>query len=277
MPAALEILRPLNCAITAAAVLVAGFIALGSGLFTAFDPLVLGMAVLTAFLFAGAGNALNDYFDAETDKKNHPERPIPSGRIERRAAKNLAVALFASANLLAAAITLLRFRPLPLAIVLVATVLMVSYEVRFKARGLSGNLVVSVLVGFSFLFGGAVTGQMHILVLVALLATLANTGREIIKDVEDVAGDVDRITLPKEIGTRQAAAIGALFLAGAVGLSWLPWYSGLFTINYLYAVLLADAVFIYAAASSFRSPRRGQNLVKVGMLVALVSFIVGRL
>ncbi|HLF07342.1 MAG TPA: UbiA family prenyltransferase [Thermoplasmata archaeon] len=277
MRAAFELLRPLNCAITAVAVLVAGFIALGPGLFTTFDPLVLGLAILTAFLFAGAGNALNDYFDAETDRKNHPERPIPSGRIDPADARRLAIALFAAANILAGTISLLKFRPLPLAIVLLATVLMVSYEIRFKAGGLSGNLVVSVLVGFSFLFGGTVTGQLHVLVLVFILATLANTGREIIKDVEDVEGDVDRNTLPKEIGTRQATAIGALFLGGAVGLSWLPWYSGLFNLNYLIIVLAADAVFIYAALSSFRSPKRGQNLVKLGMLIALVSFVAGRL
>jgi geranylgeranylglycerol-phosphate geranylgeranyltransferase len=261
----------------ALAVLVAGFIALGSTLLSTIGLDIIVLAMLVAFLFTGAGNSLNDYFDAETDRKNHPERPLPSGLVERPAALRLAIELFVVANGVAAYISFARSDFLPFLIVLLATGLMVAYELELKARGLGGNVVVSVLVGFAFLFGGAVAGGFPTLVLVAVLAALANTGREIIKDVEDVAGDVDRVTLPKVVGARWAVGIGALFLLGAVSMSWLPWYARLFGLNYLLLVVAADAVFIYAAASAFSNPERSQNLVKLGMLVALASFVVGRL
>lgn len=49
-----------------------------------------------------AGIALNDVFDAELDRVERPERPIPSGRISRRAATRLGVGLLILGPALAA-------------------------------------------------------------------------------------------------------------------------------------------------------------------------------
>lgn len=46
---------------------------------------VAGLAVASILLYAG-GTTLNDYFDAEVDARERPERPIPSGRVPRRTA-----------------------------------------------------------------------------------------------------------------------------------------------------------------------------------------------
>jgi len=37
------------------------------------------LASVAAALVCGAGNSLNDYLDIETDKLNHPKRPLPRG------------------------------------------------------------------------------------------------------------------------------------------------------------------------------------------------------
>ncbi|PKM92058.1 MAG: digeranylgeranylglyceryl phosphate synthase, partial [Euryarchaeota archaeon HGW-Euryarchaeota-1] len=42
---------------------------------------IMLIAAAAIFLFSSAGNVLNDYFDREIDKINHPERPIPSNRV----------------------------------------------------------------------------------------------------------------------------------------------------------------------------------------------------
>ncbi len=47
------------------------------------------MALVTA-----AGNVINDFFDAEIDAVNRPDRPIPSGAVTRTAARGFAVTLF---------------------------------------------------------------------------------------------------------------------------------------------------------------------------------------
>ena len=53
---------------------------------------VAGLAVASVLLYA-AGTTLNDYFDAEEDARERPERPIPSGDVSRRGALVLGLAL----------------------------------------------------------------------------------------------------------------------------------------------------------------------------------------
>lgn len=58
---------------------VSGLVLAGGALDSAPVPALLG--ALTAFYIAGM--YLNDYFDAEIDAVQRPERPIPSGRVSR--------------------------------------------------------------------------------------------------------------------------------------------------------------------------------------------------
>jgi geranylgeranylglycerol-phosphate geranylgeranyltransferase len=64
-----------NCAMAGIAVLI-GFIVAGGLLQLHYT--VLALAVVSAFLITGAGNAINDYYDRNADKKNAPHRPIPT-------------------------------------------------------------------------------------------------------------------------------------------------------------------------------------------------------
>ena len=73
----IEILRPSVCVLSISAVFVGAVVSD----FLTLIPLLVAMIV--AFLVAGAGNTLNDYFDYESDKINKPHRPIPSGRISK--------------------------------------------------------------------------------------------------------------------------------------------------------------------------------------------------
>jgi len=60
-----KILRPLNCIISAVAVFIGFSVANSAVQFTI--PLLMAMAA--AFLICGAGQAINDYYDAKIDKK----------------------------------------------------------------------------------------------------------------------------------------------------------------------------------------------------------------
>lgn len=55
-----------------------------TGATVSFAALV-GLALASVLLYAG-GTTLNDYFDAAIDATERPERPIPAGRVSRRAA-----------------------------------------------------------------------------------------------------------------------------------------------------------------------------------------------
>lgn len=74
------------------------------------------------------GMVLNDFFDAALDAKERPERPIPSGRITRKAAGILGFLLLGGGTLAAAAVGLQSFST---ALLIALSVL--SYNAVFKA------------------------------------------------------------------------------------------------------------------------------------------------
>ena len=75
----LALTRPGNVILTAVAVIAGSFIAAGDNIVD-FQIEIL-IASISAMMLVGGGNALNDYNDRESDKENHPNRPIPAGLI----------------------------------------------------------------------------------------------------------------------------------------------------------------------------------------------------
>lgn len=266
----LKLLRPGNCVMGAVGALLAAVIC--AGLTGTEDALVdVALSMLVVVLFTGAGNALNDYFDRETDKVAHPERPIPQGLIAPKTALHLSVLLFAATVAISLAVNLWS-----LAIVVTSIVVMVGYEVLLKAEGLAGNMAISWLTGALFLFGGAAVERMEVAWILALLAFLATLGREVIKDIQDIEGDRGtRLTLPMRIGRGRAGMVASAAFFGAVVLSPAPYLLGLLSLWYVMTVVVADAIFIYCALIHFADPENGQRVAKLAMLVSLVAFLLG--
>ncbi len=265
---ALELTRPANC--VAAGVLTAtGAFVAGAG----DSTLVAAVAVVTTAVAVAAGNAINDYFDREIDAINRPDRPIPRGAVSPRGALAFSVALFALAVGLAAL--------LPVAALVIAAVnlvALVTYTTVFKGTPGLGNALVSYLVGSTFLFGGAAVGSLDAPLVLAALAALSTFTREVIKDVEDLAGDREEglRTLPVAVGERRALWIGAGTLLVAVAVSPLPYLLGTFGAVYLVVVAVADAVMLYACFEGFSDPSAAQSHFKYGTFLAAAAFVVGR-
>lgn len=266
----LRIMRPLNSVMATVGVFVGALVAGGTAILTETGIMPVLIAMLSVFFFMGAGNSLNDYIDADVDTKNHPERPIPSGKISRKGALYFSVLLFIIASVLAVFIN-----PYALAVELLATFFMVSYELSLKNRGLPGNLTIAFLTSALFLYGGAATGDMTNTIIFSMLAFLVSVGREITKDIEDMEGDIGRKTLPMQIGKKKSGTVASIFITGGVALSPLPYILSQVGILFIPTVLAADAIFIYAAVILRRDEHEGQRMCKLGMLVALAAFIIG--
>ncbi|MCD6276236.1 MAG: UbiA family prenyltransferase [Thermoplasmata archaeon] len=266
----LQILRIGNCVMASLAVILVGIILRGTGLLSYSFPLLY--AVLVVFFITAGGNVLNDYFDREVDLINHPERPIPSGKIKPKSALIYGSVLLAIGIIFSFFINILA-----VIIAIVAVFLILSYEYSLKKMGFIGNIVISTLVGMLFVFGGAVFGNIYFTLIFAFMAFSSNLGREIVKDIEDMEGDVDRITLPMKIGKKLAGLSASIFFIIAVVLSPLPYLLGFFGISYLIAVLISDIVFIYAAIIHFKDPHKGQKTAKIAMLIGLISYLIGGL
>ncbi len=256
------------------AVLIGALVASGLGALFPVPNMSIILASVVAFLFTGAGNSLNDYFDRDIDSINHPSRPIPSGKIAPKSAVILASMLFIASIILALGLNIIAF-----IIVLANLAVMLSYEIFFKAKGVAGNMTISWLTGTAFLFGGSAVMAIEKTYVLAALAFLATLGREIAKDIEDIKGDWGRYTLPMKLGMENAGIMASLAIVAALLLSPVPLMLGLFSdlgsAYYMYLIMATDAIFIYCIILLTRKKFNASAAIKGGMLMALLAFLIG--
>ncbi|MDY6764667.1 MAG: geranylgeranylglycerol-phosphate geranylgeranyltransferase [Halobacteria archaeon] len=263
----IEITRPTNSLFGGVATLIGAYI---GGIVVV--PTVIASVV--TIMGTGAGNAINDYFDAEIDEINRPDRPIPSGRVSGGEAVILSAILLAVALIT----TVVTLPPLAIAIGIVNLFALVGYSSHLKRKPFIGNLTVGYLTGSAFLFGGAAVGGIKFTLVLFLLALLATLGREIVKDVEDMKGDmeVEAKTLPIIWGKKRSLSLATFFVVVAVALSPVPYFFEIFGLDYIVAVVPADLLLLAGIWASWGKPSKGQKLLKVGMFVAMFAFVAAR-
>jgi geranylgeranylglycerol-phosphate geranylgeranyltransferase len=261
----IEIIRPFTSFLSAFGVLTGALVA-GSA-----SPQLILTAAVAVFCISGAGIILNDVYDMKIDKINAPWRALPSKRMSKRNALVYSLLLFAAGILLAYSLNIYCF-----ALAALNSILEFAYARNLKQVALVGNALDSWFVVSAFIFGALITGGIiHVLIL-SILAFLANMGREIFGDIEDLKGDnkLGLKTLPILAGERVSWFIASSFILMAVCLSALPYYLGLMGLGYLVLVAAADLLFIF---SIFQEPKINQKVTKIAMLIAMVAFIAGAL
>lgn len=269
----LELVRAINCLIVAASVVVGGLLA------RATDWGMVLLASISALLIAGGGYSINDYFDYQTDRVNRPRRPIPSGRIGRRSALHLSLALFCFGIGLSVLVG-----PTSVFIAIVASVLLYLYSLSFKRGGLTGNLVVSGLTGLAFFYGAVAGGKALGGVMPFAFAFLFHLGREVLKDIEDVKGDeaVGARTIPLRWGKGVALNFASGIFLLLILLTPIPYILGIYDFFYLITVLVGVDIALLSLLLWLRrgvlEERLGRvnQLLKVDMLVGLFALYLGR-
>ncbi|ASJ00529.1 geranylgeranylglycerol-phosphate geranylgeranyltransferase [Thermococcus gorgonarius] len=270
LKAFIEITRPHNCLLAGLVGVLGSIVAIGH----------LPSAVKTVLIFlvvtlgCAGGNTINDYFDYEIDKINRPERPLPRGAMKRSTALWYSFLLFAVGLALSVFINLYAFL-----LALVAYAAMVLYAWKLKPMPLIGNLTVAALTGATPLYGAVGVGKIGLAGTLALCAFLVNVAREIVKDIEDVEGDLEKgaRTLPILIGKRKAAYIASFFGVLTVIASFLPVKAGV-GVGY-YAMLPVDAIILYASYIILRdqskeTAHKSQLLLKVSIFLAVAAFLI---
>jgi geranylgeranylglycerol-phosphate geranylgeranyltransferase len=269
------ITRPANAAVSGVTAIIAYLIATG----TVIPSTILLLVIVT--LITAAGNVINDYYDADIDRINRPERPIPSGSVTPGAARYFAVTLF-----LAGILAALFAPPLCLLIVVINSLVLVMYAAKLKSMPVVGNAAVAYLAASIFLFGGAFAGWDFLVLMIPLAAItfLATMVREILKDAEDVEGDAagGADTLPIRIGIRRTTRIALVFALLAAIASIVPvlWW-GLW---YLAGIAIVDIFILVAAVRTLpcETPEnirktRSTSLIKAGMFAAIMVFALSAL
>ena len=277
MLAALRLVRAGNVLVSLVGALVGGLVVRGIGYrLPTYDWVLLLLAGASTAAVTAAGNVLNDLLDIDGDRTNHPDRPLVTGAVSPRGARIAMVGLFAAGVALGVPVALAH--PLDAVVLAVAVGSLLAYELRLKRAGITGNLLVALLTGLVFLYGGGAVGLPVVVVPFAAMAFLATLSREVIKDMEDAAGDVGRSTLPRTRGLPAATVVARAAVGAAIALSALPllWFvrpASAVGLLYLGLVAAADAVFV---VSVLRLPERlhfEQSTSKAAMTIALLAFV----
>jgi geranylgeranylglycerol-phosphate geranylgeranyltransferase len=268
----LELIRVKNCLTASFGTIVGGLIASSFNINLIHNILIASFAV---FLICGFGNALNDIYDIEIDKINKPYRPLPSNKISLKNAKIFSWLLVIIGILIAT------FNKICLVIAIINAFALYLYAKKYKRNKIVGNVLVAYLTGSVFIFGGASVNNVGITLILFLCAMLATWSREIIKDFEDIEGDLKEgvKSLPIKYGKNSLYVSFTLLIIAAL-LSPLPYIMDIFGMHYLMGILMCDLAFIYSIVKLIKNPSKNyaelaSKYIKYIMNIVLLCFIIG--
>lgn len=303
----LTLIRPLNLLIVALTMYGTGWYFEGIFGFAGGQMLLsksFSLLVVSTVMIAAAGNIINDYFDVRADRINKPQRVIIGKYVKRR----VAIVSHWGLNLVAFGIAVYLSWTLDtfwyVFIHLLSINILWFYSTYLKRKFLSGNLAIAALTGMVPVLTGLYfhqfaernplvpvkthfpfeqyEGSFYVLWLSFGLATFAfilNLAREIVKDMEDVEGDLklNAQTLPIVLGYKKSKWIAAFVLSGAVISSLLVGYffdsvSLMSMIPILCsAFLVMICFFLLSQANDKRAYRRINYLIKLSMVCGMLS------
>ena len=262
---------------------------------TLFNEIIppLDKVILTFFtaLFLEASTfSLNDYYDLHIDKLNkRTDRPLVRGDIKPKTALYLFYVLFPLGLICSFFVNMTCF-----IIALVTALLSVLYDVKMKKIKIIGNFYIAYIMAIPFIFGGATVVDYYsisflkinpAIYTIALIAFIAGSGREMMKDVMDFKGDKKEgvKSFPKYIGIRKTNIIAGIFYIIAVLLSFIPYLLKSFTIYYqnlvyLIIVLLTDIILVYTSLQLIfnKSPNMKlfRKLSLIAIFIGLIAFLI---
>ena len=250
----------------------------------------LFLTFFTALFLEASTFALNDYYDLEIDKKNkRTDRPLVRGDLSPNTALILFFVFFPLGIICSYFVNQACF-----IIALITALFAILYDAKMKKVKLVGNFYIAYVMAIPFIFGGAsvIEGdslffEIHpAIYIIAFIAFLAGSGREIMKDVMDFEGDRESgvKSFPKYIGTRKSNIIAAFFYIAAVALSFLPFFMEKFgvyyqNIYYLLLVLITDTMLLATSLHLIfkKKPHMKlyRNMSLIAIFIGLIAFLVG--
>jgi geranylgeranylglycerol-phosphate geranylgeranyltransferase len=269
------ITRPVNCFIVFFTVIVSGIICASN----TFIVQVIAFAALSAMITAAAGNVINDFFDFESDKINHPDRPLAKGILSKRE-----VIIFYSTLVAIAIFFSLFLNTICIWIVVLTNILLFFYSFKWKSIILFGNFIVAFLTGMTFIFGGSAVNNVGYAIIPGLFAFLINLIREIVKDMHDMEGDVKNgiKTFPFVAGfSKTKNFILALTLVLILS-SFVPVINHFYNNQYLLVIsILVNPLLLFIAWSIYKNHSKDNLnklsfLLKLNMIIGLTAIYLGK-
>jgi len=268
-------------------------------------PRLFYLLVIASVLIAAAGYIINDYFDINIDQVNKPDKMIIQKFISRRWAIFLHLVITFGGLLLSAYVSL-KTSLVIIAANFVCALLLWVYSTTFKKKLLSGNIIISGLTAWTVLVlyfatntslslnagrtGEVYAGMHRIYKFAALYAGFAfiiSLVREVVKDIEDMEGDMRYgcKTMPIVWGVPAAKVFVGVWLVVLIGalvvvqfyvlqIGW--WVSALYGLLFVIVPLILILKKIYIAHTKWQY-HAISNMIKLVMLTGIFSIVLIRL
>ncbi|CAM3874309.1 UbiA family prenyltransferase [Kibdelosporangium persicum] len=197
-----------------------------------------------------------DYFDRELDALTKPHRPIPSGRISAKTAKNLMIGLIGTSGLVAVLVN-----PLTVLLAVAAAVFGIAYASKLKGKGLWGNISRGLPTALTVLYGSMTVQPLPAweLVPLALMFWIHDSGSNLLGALCDRDGDRrgGYLTYPVQRGDEATVRGLKMFFLGWVAIAalWPVLGYGIDVPIYYAALLVVVALGGMSLSSVVRAPR----------------------
>ena len=239
-----------------------------------FTSIPLLLAVIVTFFITAGSMTFNDAYDWEIDAINHPNRPIPKGIITQKQMLQFTAVLFIIGLILTFFINLLCT-----GIYIFSVGFLAVYELFTKKYGIMGNITVAFVSSIAFTFGGAAVGNPYATLPLTILGFLIIFGREIVMDIRDADGDKQmRLTLPHQIGIRNASLISSILLLLAIAISPLPYILNIVSLWYIYFIIPVDIITILTVIWFLKDHKNAAisaHIIRGALALGLIGFIMG--
>ena len=209
--------------------------------------------VLATVCIAAGGYIINNIFDVETDSENKPNNVIVGKFISETKAYNLYIGFTVIGVAMGFYLSNVIEKPSFASMFIVIAATLYFYATSLKQSLLIGNFIVALLLSFSVIIIGIfdlfpITNEENrpvmgllfgILLDYAIFAFIVNFIREIVKDLQDVNGDLNQgmNTLPILLGVTKTTKLvfGLSFIPIIIILKYIN--TNLFAAGLLYATL----------------------------------------
>ncbi len=270
------------------------------------NPVVLNffrfsLLTLSTVLIAAAGYIINDYFDIKIDQVNHPEKVVLGKVIARKTAIIAHTVINIIALVLAGYVAAYAHHYEWLLLQLGCTGLLWFYSTTYKRQYISGNITVAILTALTviclYVYEPAMravttsplqpdTASARLLLLIyAYFAFMLTWIRELVKDMEDMAGDSAEgcVTMP----IKRGLAYASRFASGLAVLAILPlvlfavglYVYGLYGMAFYVLVLLAAPLatwiwYLWHGAASPAHYHKCSRMLKVIMVLGVCLLLI---
>lgn len=275
----IKIFRPLNLIFIGLCVLFGGLLAANFNLILLKDSQLV-LATFSLIFVAAAGYVWNDICDLEIDEVNRPQRVLPQKILSKNTALWIVI-IFAFLGFL---FSLLLGNFLATLLVNLNLLILFAYSKWLKNIFLLGNLTIGILTALSFILGEVVySTQVIFTIIPAIFAFLLNLAREILKDVEDLKGDLigNRKTIPQRLSIQMTQKIIASILFLVILFSLFPYFLGIYSKLYLFSILVSvDLVLSKWIFDLLKNEKinfsKMQRMMKFDMLFVIFSIWLGK-